>query len=1182
MSLIARYIFNGNLNSTTGTNNLSSLGVAPEYHDPPDGYFLEGKVAHTTGTSNQGAYCTSVAAFNNWTTGTISVWLKADSTTDAYRFFMSHDYFSASRAWQWFNGKNFLYFINNSNHPVLSWTSAYDNIYDHLTHFVMRKTATSIDLWIDGVQVNSVAYSYAFKGATSGRIQLWWFPLDTSNMWKGDTADLRFYSEALSDAEIKKLYTDVKPDSALLISASAGSGGTISPNGNISVNYGTSQSFTISANVGYQISSIKVDNISQTISNRHTQNYTFSNVTTNHTIIASFTTSPTITVTTGVNGSINIINQSDFSWMTTTPTAWYLFNNNANDEKGNYNGTATDVTYESLPSGTNFGGKVAVFNGTSSKIDLPNITLISGTNAKSYEFWQYTTDGSDGSWRVTFGHGETSATNKFSGAWLCSSDNRPAFDTYGANAYYDYTPTPKASWHHHVYTIPAGGTLNDAKYYLDGVEMTISGGSNRSYTVNPPDSNYAIGYRAYNRGNYLNAKVANLRVYNTVLSASEIYNHFAHERTSGNVITYGGSRAYQVEANTNYKIENIQVNSSSVAITNPREQLYTFTNVTTNQTIAATFGQYALTINKTGNGQVSPSTSTSLPYPDGLTVNITPDDHWFASSVVDSVLGDLTDQAVAAGQVTIDGLTDHTLSVVFAQKPVVKRNTTGSGVISVNGTPASSGDTEVDYGSSPIIVVTPGGNYYIESIAGQTVTDADRYGKTFTLSNVTIDVTVSVVFKINPYIDYSAGPGGRISSDSATSSSGRDYVPYNSNKTYTITADQGAFITSIKIDGSEIGIISPSEQSYSFTQITRNRTIEATFTNKPTVTVTSVNHATVTPSGTIQYEPGETPTYTLQVANTYKLDDVLVNGVSVYDQADRRSFSYTFPALQAGTTYTLTPVVSSQYQILSLVQRDGYYYRPTDAKGIITPSGVSYFDDYESQTYTITPAINYRIQAVFTGATFLQSGSDYRLTSTYTPLPLSDYYSYTHSFENITTNNTIAAIFQEEPILTTSINLGTITPSSGHLTFQANQTFNISIPAHTYIESIYVNGTKQENPSTTFELKRIAGDINIVVNVKHYPYLVNLNKSVNGIPVYKHCKTLTYDTEFKFSSDPANRIALLELTQDQIGGHSVTFLDNMECLGTTTYQEIDQQPNHVSTITVIKEDNHFGYFVTVN
>jgi hypothetical protein len=68
------------------------------------------------------------------------------------------------------------------------------------------------------------------------------------------------------------------------ITASAGSGGSISPSGSISVNSGAYKTFIITPKTGYRISSVKIDGIS--ISS--ITSYTFNNINKNHTISASF------------------------------------------------------------------------------------------------------------------------------------------------------------------------------------------------------------------------------------------------------------------------------------------------------------------------------------------------------------------------------------------------------------------------------------------------------------------------------------------------------------------------------------------------------------------------------------------------------------------------------------------------------------------------------------------------------------------------------------------------------------------------------------------------------------------------------------------------------------------------------------------------------------------------------
>lgn len=68
------------------------------------------------------------------------------------------------------------------------------------------------------------------------------------------------------------------------ITASAGSGGTISPSGAVGVAEGANQTFTITANAGSSVTGVTVDGVAQGA----VSSYMFTNVTANHTISATF------------------------------------------------------------------------------------------------------------------------------------------------------------------------------------------------------------------------------------------------------------------------------------------------------------------------------------------------------------------------------------------------------------------------------------------------------------------------------------------------------------------------------------------------------------------------------------------------------------------------------------------------------------------------------------------------------------------------------------------------------------------------------------------------------------------------------------------------------------------------------------------------------------------------------
>ncbi|MCX6699029.1 MAG: hypothetical protein NTV68_03740 [Methanomicrobiales archaeon] len=89
------------------------------------------------------------------------------------------------------------------------------------------------------------------------------------------------------------------------ITATAGTGGTISPTGAVPVALWGSQKFIIMPEPGFKISDVKVDGVSKGA----ITSYTFTNVLATHTISATFTTSPAIlyiiTSTAGTGGTIS-------------------------------------------------------------------------------------------------------------------------------------------------------------------------------------------------------------------------------------------------------------------------------------------------------------------------------------------------------------------------------------------------------------------------------------------------------------------------------------------------------------------------------------------------------------------------------------------------------------------------------------------------------------------------------------------------------------------------------------------------------------------------------------------------------------------------------------------------------------------------------------------------------------
>ena len=101
----------------------------------------------------------------------------------------------------------------------------------------------------------------------------------------GKTATINVKVSSTNYADFDAIITIVTNLPTYTITASAGANGIISPFGAVAVTKGDSKTFTITANAGYSISSVTVDGVNQGA----VGTYTFSNVTDNHAISATFT-----------------------------------------------------------------------------------------------------------------------------------------------------------------------------------------------------------------------------------------------------------------------------------------------------------------------------------------------------------------------------------------------------------------------------------------------------------------------------------------------------------------------------------------------------------------------------------------------------------------------------------------------------------------------------------------------------------------------------------------------------------------------------------------------------------------------------------------------------------------------------------------------------------------------------
>jgi len=140
---------------------------------------------------------------------------------------------------------------------------------------------------MDKLSQITVGANFSFKGSgTSVKCKL---PIPTStdeDKWYIANGTV-YTTTQIASKKAAATYYAVDP-SMKITAPSSITGGRISPSGTVSVEEGTNKIFTISPTSGYHIKTITVDGTNIEITNKSSMQYTFSNVTENHTISAIF------------------------------------------------------------------------------------------------------------------------------------------------------------------------------------------------------------------------------------------------------------------------------------------------------------------------------------------------------------------------------------------------------------------------------------------------------------------------------------------------------------------------------------------------------------------------------------------------------------------------------------------------------------------------------------------------------------------------------------------------------------------------------------------------------------------------------------------------------------------------------------------------------------------------------
>ncbi|TMQ71520.1 MAG: hypothetical protein E6K81_09890, partial [Candidatus Eisenbacteria bacterium] len=805
------------------------------------------------------------------------------------------------------------------------------------------------------------------------------------------------------------------------LTASAGSNGTISPSGAVVVDHGTNQTFTITPALHYHVADVLVDGVSVGA----VTSYTFTNVTANHTIAASFTIDTfTLSLTATAGGTAGKSpDQATYDYgtvvtLTASPSPGYAFWKWTGGAAGTSLVTTVSMTANQSVT-ANFVAATLPF--TQDFASFPSGPLT------AYQIGGVAADAKFDTFAVT-GNSTASISG---GRLLLSRGNGSSIASFTRLT--DFAnPAPTLLIYAFKLEKTAGtGTTAPC------ANLRVGSGFGAGAADEGSDANsYAkLGFILTN--NSFRYQIRGPTAADTATAPNNAQITWVLNRTGGTASYLGpdgttvtiGRDSTHVWVNAALRLR-LAVATASVPMTDLK-----FSYFTNNGTLAfddfslTAPGQYTLNVATFGSGTVTTSPSTAL-YAQGsvATLTATPAVGWRLSAWS----GDATGTANPLS-VTLDANKAITATFVIQTFPITA--TAGPG-----GSIAPSGTTVVNYGSGQSYTITPALHYHVQDVKvdGVSVGAVSSYA----FSNVTAAHTIDATFALTMHtVTASAGANGAIAPTGAVA------VADGADQAFTITPALHYHILDVKVDGVSVGAVG----SYTFTNVTADHTIQATFQSTThTVTASAGANGAISPSGAVVVTDGAGQAFTITPALHYHVADVLVDGASVgavasytftnvtADHAIAASFAidtYTLTVSLAGNgtgsvarspnqaTYpwgstvqlTATPGAGSNFTAWSgaasgstnpvtvtmtanqavtatFTLKQWTLTASAGSNGTISPSGAVVVDHGTNQTFTITPDLHYHVADV------LVDGASVGAVTTY-------------AFSNVTANHTVAASF---------------------------------------------------------------------------------------------------------------------------------------------------------------------------
>ncbi len=525
------------------------------------------------------------------------------------------------------------------------------------------------------------------------------------------------------------------------ISSSAQTGGSISPFGNTSVDSGSSQSYTISTNAGYEVDYVNVDGSSIGA----VTSYTFNNVSADHNIQAYFKAKPipkyNITSSAGANGSISpqgVASIDSASSKTYTINANSGFAIDSVIVDGSYVGRVSTYTFSGVKADhsiravfkAGFTITASAENGGSIS-PSGNVFLLSGEN-------QTFTITPDANFEIDYVI--VDGSNKGAVASYTFSN---VTSSHSIQAYF------KGS-----YTITASGG-NKGSISPEG-SIVVPEGGNQTFTITP-NNGWGVDYIRVDGiqidpvFSYTFSDVTSDHAIFASFSKNGIKPGFTITATAGSngsispsgsvAIGSGQDQTFTFTPDNGYEINDVLVDGSSVGAVSS----YTFNSVTANHSVEVSFKAvsvttYTVTATAGSNGTITPAGATVVNEGGAVSYTISPLSGY---EIEDVIVNGASQGAISSYEFT-NITANQTITASFKAIQINQYSITATA--GSNGAITPSGVTTLNEGSSVSYSITANTGYVIDFVTVDGV-DQGSIGS-YDFNSVTENHTISAYFAV--------------------------------------------------------------------------------------------------------------------------------------------------------------------------------------------------------------------------------------------------------------------------------------------------------------------------------------------------------------------------------------------------------------------------------------------------